>query len=63
MEIERIQVMIEWVLADGRLSRFESEVIRAAIYRDKTISPEKARLLRELQQKIWEGEIQLDELD
>ena len=55
--------MIEWVLADGRLSRFESEVIRAAIYQDKMLSPEKARLLRELQQKIWEGEIQLDELD
>jgi Arc/MetJ-type ribon-helix-helix transcriptional regulator len=63
MKIERIRVMIEWALADGRLSRSESEVIRAAIYESEQFSPEKARLLRELHEKIWQGEIQLDELD
>jgi hypothetical protein len=60
MDIESIRRKIEQALADGKLSRLESEAIKAAIYADKQVSPEEAELFRELQDKIWQGEVQID---
>ena len=61
MEIDQIKAKIERALADGSLSRLESEAIKAAIYRDKKFSPEEAQLFRELQDKIWKGEVMIED--
>jgi hypothetical protein len=59
-DISKIQNIIKRALADGRLSRQESETIKAAIYADKKVTKEEAQLWRELQDKIWQGEVLLD---
>jgi hypothetical protein len=56
----KVKKIIEHALADGRLSRAESDMIKKAIYEDKIVTPEEAQLWRELQQKVTEGEILLD---
>jgi hypothetical protein len=61
MEIGQIKELIERALCDGRLSRGESEQIKAAIYHNKKITPEQAQLFRELQDKVWKGEILLED--
>jgi hypothetical protein len=53
----KIKNMIERALADGVLSRAESEMIKSAIYADKRVSKEESQLWRELQDKIWQGEV------
>ena len=58
--IHKVKKIIEYALADGRLSREESDMILKAIYADKKVSPEEAKLWRELQDKINQGEIALD---
>jgi uncharacterized tellurite resistance protein B-like protein len=60
MEAEQVRRMIERSLADGRLSRQESEAIKAAIYADGKVTPEEVKMFRELQDKIWKGEITID---
>jgi hypothetical protein len=56
----KLRQVIENALADGRLSRAESDMIKKTFYADKKVTPEEARLWRELQQKVTEGEILLD---
>lgn len=56
----KLKKMIENALADGKLSRAESDMIKKAIYQDKIVTPEEAQLWRELQQKVTDGEILLD---
>lgn len=58
--ISKVKKVIEHALADGRLSREESDMILRAIYADKKFSPEEAKLWRELQDKVCQGEIALD---
>lgn len=60
-DTNKIKKMIENALADGRLSRAESNMIKQAIYEDKIVTPEEAQLWRELQQLVTEGEILLEE--
>lgn len=59
-DINNLKKMIENALADGRLSRAESEMIKKAIYEDHIVSPEEAQLWRELQQKVTDGEVILE---
>lgn len=59
-DINKIKKLIENALADARLSRAESDIIKKAIYEDKIVTTEEAKLWRELQQKVTEGEILLD---
>ena len=59
-DINKLKKMIQNALADGRLSRAESEMIKKAIYEDNIVTPEEAQLWRELQQKVMDGEILLD---
>ena len=59
MQLETIQLLIDNALADGVLSPAESEVIKNAIYSDGKVSPEEAKLLRLLNEKVWKGEIRL----
>ena len=60
MEIEQIRQLVKQALADKKLSKLESEAIKTAIYADHHVSPEEAAVFRELQDKIWKGEIQID---
>jgi uncharacterized membrane protein YebE (DUF533 family) len=60
MEVSHIQAMVERALADGRLSREERDAIMNAIYADKKVTREESKLWRLLQQKIWQGEVQID---
>ncbi len=55
--LEKIKKLIERALADGVLSREETEMIRQAIYEDKKVTPEEMKLWRELQKLISDGEI------
>lgn len=57
---EKLKKMIENALADGVLSRAESEMIKREIYADKKVTPEEARLWQELQKKISDGEIEIN---
>lgn len=59
-DTSNVKKMIENALADGRLSRGESEMIKQAIYADKKVTAEEAKLWRELQELINQGEILLD---
>lgn len=56
----KVRATIERALQDGRLSKYESENIKRAIYEDKKVTPEECQLFRELQDKIWQGEVQID---
>ncbi|AFZ46970.1 hypothetical protein Cyast_0999 [Cyanobacterium stanieri PCC 7202] len=57
---DKIKKIIDNALADGRLNRKESELIRNAVYNDGLITGEKAKLWRELQKKVTNGEILLE---
>ncbi|AUC61545.1 hypothetical protein AA637_10435 [Cyanobacterium sp. HL-69] len=58
--IDKIKTMIDNALADRRLSRQDSNLIRNAIYSDGMVTREKIRLWRELQTKVTNGEILLE---
>ncbi|MDC0832718.1 hypothetical protein CKA32_004564 [Geitlerinema sp. FC II] len=45
------------VLEDGVVSREERDALIAAIYADGKVSVEECAIFREIQEKIWDGEI------
>ena len=59
-DTQKLKEVIANAIADGRLSRKESLVIKRAIYQDKKVTRQEARLWRELQMKIVSAEILLD---
>ena len=59
-DTQKLKQIIANAIADGRLSRKESLVIKRAIYQDKKVTRQEARLWRELQMKIVSAEILLD---
>jgi len=59
-DTSKVRQAIERALQDGYLSREESDNIKRTIYQDKQVTQEECKLFRELQQKIWQGEIILD---
>jgi hypothetical protein len=59
-DTSKVRQAIERALADGYLSRAESDTIKTAMYQDKQVTKEECKLFRELQQKIWQGEVILD---
>ncbi len=59
-DTSKLKTMIERALADGKLSRQESDDIKAVIYADKKVTPAEAQFFREIQDKIWQGEISID---
>ncbi|MBE9222421.1 hypothetical protein IQ215_06895 [Cyanobacterium stanieri LEGE 03274] len=58
--IDKIKIMIDTALIDKRLNRKDSNLIRNAIYNDGQVTKEKIRLWRELQAKVTNGEILLE---
>ncbi|WP_017661711.1 hypothetical protein [Baaleninema simplex] len=44
-------------LEDGVVSREERDALIAAIYADGKVSVEECAIFREIQEKIWDGEI------
>jgi hypothetical protein len=58
--LSHVEKIIANALADGRLSREESEMIKKAIYANKKVTPEEAKLWTDLQNQVYEGEILLD---
>ncbi|HBB32389.1 MAG TPA: hypothetical protein DDZ80_31865 [Cyanobacteria bacterium UBA8803] len=61
MEFTKIKAMVDRALADGKLSRDEREQIMNAVYADKKVTTEECELLRTLQEKVWKGEIQIED--
>ena len=59
-DTQKLKNMIENALADGVLSRAESEMIKRQIYADKKVTPEEARLWQDLQRKISDGEVEIN---
>jgi hypothetical protein len=59
-DTSKVRQAIERALADGYLSRAESDTIKTAMYQDKQVTKEECKLFRELQQKIGQGEVILD---
>jgi hypothetical protein len=60
IELEKLKVRVEWAIADRRISRYERDDIIRIIYADRRVSVEECEVLRLLQEKIWQGEIQID---
>lgn len=59
METTTVKNAIERALADGNLSHAESNYIKRVMYVGGTVTPEECGLWRELQDKIWKGEVSL----
>ncbi|MDB9311542.1 hypothetical protein PN462_00405 [Spirulina sp. CS-785/01] len=59
MEISKIRALVERAISDGQLTRDERDDIQAAIYSDHKVSPEECELWRQVQEKIWRGEIRI----
>ncbi len=57
---DKVKIMIKNALADGRLSRSDSDLIRNAVYYTGKVTGEKARLWRELQARVSNGEVILE---
>ncbi len=60
MSIEAIKSQIERALADRCLSRLERDDILAAIRANGQITPEVCALWRQLQAKVFQGEIRIE---
>jgi hypothetical protein len=61
MGTDKMEEMIDRALADGQLSTAESEMIEATLYGDGQVAPEQMQLFRELQEKVWQGDVMLGE--
>jgi len=59
-ELEKLKARVDRAIVDARLSREERDDIMRRIYADGRVSVEECEVLRLLQNKIWEGEIQID---
>lgn len=59
--LSHIRRMIESAIVDGRLSRTERDDIMSAIYANHRVSAEECALMRGLQQKIWTGEVYIED--
>ena len=59
MEFAEIKAMAERALADGKLSREERDRIMRAIYADHKVTVEEAALMRSIQEKIWNHEVEV----
>ncbi|MEB3274866.1 MAG: hypothetical protein ACO4AI_01625 [Prochlorothrix sp.] len=60
-QIEKVRRTIEQALADGVLSREENDQILSTIYSDGKVTQAECELFRVLQEKIWRGEVSLDD--
>ncbi len=59
-EKSKVAQIIEEAIADGVLSRAESERIKAAIKEDNLVTKEEIELWNQLQRQIAEGEITIN---
>lgn len=59
METDKIKEIIDRALADGILSRAESDIIKTAIYANGHPVAEHVELFRKLQEKVWQGQVLL----
>ena len=59
-DTSKVKAMIEKAISDGVLSRAESELIKSAIYEDKKVTKEEAKLWSDLQRMVNEGEIMIN---
>ncbi|MEB3162582.1 MAG: hypothetical protein VKK80_05085 [Prochlorothrix sp.] len=60
-QVEKVRRTIEQALADGVVSREENDQILATLYANGKVSQEECELFRVLQEKIWRGEVALDD--
>jgi hypothetical protein len=60
-QMSRVRKAIEHALADGVLSRDENDQILATIYGDGKVSQEECELFRVLQEKVWRGEVAIED--
>lgn len=60
METDKIKEIMERALADGMLSKAESDIIKRAIYAKGQVIPEQIELFRQLQEKVWHGQVLLE---
>ncbi len=61
MEIKTIKALIDSALADGKLTRLEMDRIYTAITMDHKVTGDELRLVREIQEKVSRGEIEIVE--
>ncbi|MGF1499707.1 MAG: hypothetical protein ACFB8W_23215 [Elainellaceae cyanobacterium] len=60
--LQKLCAMIEQALSDGEFSRQERDAIMQEIYADRRITIAKCALMRQIQEKIWSGEIYISRL-
>ncbi len=58
--LQKLREMIERALRDAKVSKKEIDDIKAFMNADNKVTTEESKLFRELQEKIWSGEIQID---
>lgn len=59
-DLDRLKAAIDRALSDGWLSRQEREEIVEMARADKKISQEEIALFKSIQEKIWKGEIRIE---
>ncbi|MEB3357837.1 MAG: hypothetical protein VKK04_13995 [Synechococcales bacterium] len=60
--VQKIRAMIEQALSDGEFSRQERDDIMQVIYADRHITVAKCALMRQVQEKVWLGEVHISQL-
>jgi hypothetical protein len=60
-ELQKVQTKVNRALANCSLSRKDREDLLSMVYSDGKVSAQECELLRTLQQKIWQGEVHLED--
>jgi len=61
IQLAKVEAAVKRALADGKLSRSERETIMNTVYADGKVSPQECEILRSLQEKVWRGEVELED--
>ncbi|WP_036534826.1 hypothetical protein [Neosynechococcus sphagnicola] len=59
--LEKVKAIVERALADDKLTRQESNEIMDAMLEDGEVSDEERELFMSIKQRIWLGEILIEE--
>ncbi|WP_204137717.1 hypothetical protein [Halomicronema sp. CCY15110] len=60
---QKIEALMVQAASDGQITHAEETSIKAAMLRSGQITPGMCRLFRLLQERVWDGELSLDEQD
>ncbi|RZM79445.1 hypothetical protein [Leptolyngbya iicbica] len=56
-----VEALMVQAASDGQITHEEETSIKAAMLRSGHITPEMCRLFRQMQERVWDGELTLEE--